>query len=86
MDIQAKIDRYKELYKESLASGNPIADEANDLFQDILAYYGDDPSKMDALHEEIRNEFYGPEVTLEDRIVILEEKVAKIEEHLNLGD
>jgi len=82
MDIQVKIDRYKELYKKSLASGEPLGQEANDLFQEILTYYNDDPSKMDALIEEILNEYYGQQPTLEERIFNLEGKVARIEEQL----
>lgn len=82
MDIQVKIDRYKELYKESLASGEPLGQEANDLFQEILTYYNEDPSKMDALIEEILNEYYGQQPTLEERIFNLEGKVARIEEQL----
>ena len=84
---KAKIEEFKRLYTQiCLVNEDPMTPELNELFNEVLMIFDDNPSKMDALIEEIRNEYYGPEITLEDRIIVLEEKVAKIEEFLNLGD
>lgn len=87
MTDQEKIEEFKRLYTEEiLVNGGSMSPELSQLFDEVLRIFGDNPAKMDALIEEIRNEYYGPELTLEDRVAILEEKVAKIEEYLNLGD
>ncbi len=84
---KAKIEEFKRLYTEEiLVSGGSMSPELDELFNEVLMILGDSSSKMDALIEEILNEYYGQEVTLEDRIVILEDKVAKIGDYLNLGD
>lgn len=83
MTDQEKIEEFKRLYTEEiLVNGGSMGPELSQLFDEVLRIFGDNPAKMDALIEEIRNEYYGPEVTLEDRVAILEEKVANIEKHL----
>lgn len=83
MTDQEKIEEFKRLYTEEiLVNGGSMSPELSQLFEEVLRIFGDNPAKMDALIEEIRNEYYGPEVTLEDRVATLEEKVANIEKHL----
>ena len=83
MTDQEKIEEFKRLYTEEiLVNGGSMSPELSQLFDEVLRIFGDNPAKMDALIEEIRNEYYGPEVTLEDRVATLEEKVANIEKHL----
>ncbi|WP_430619425.1 hypothetical protein [Enterococcus sp. DIV0802b] len=83
MTDQEKIEEFKRLYTEEiLVNGGSMSPELSQLFDEVLSIFGDNPAKMDALIEEIRNEYYGPEVTLEDRVATLEEKVANIEKHL----
>lgn len=83
MTDQEKIEEFKRLYTEEiLVNGGSMSPELSQLFDEVLRIFGDNPSKMDELIEEIRNEYYGPEVTLEDRVATLEEKVANIEKHL----
>lgn len=78
-----KIEEFKRLYtEEALENGGPMSPELNALFEEVLKIFGDDPSKMDALIEQIREEYYGPEVTWDDRVAALETKVASIEEYL----